>query len=74
MQEASDLTTRSSLHTGLSTADDPLDVESEMSEHNFCSDHRQHNPIHEYLSTSLISSSDITLADVIAEETSNAVI
>lgn len=63
------MTTKSSLHTGASTVEDQWHDEDDVSEHNFDSDHATRRTTHDYLSTSLVAGRNITLADVVVEET-----
>ena len=58
----------SSLGVEQSVSDDSFSV------HSFDSDHRSHTRVYEYLSTNLVTGRNITLADVITEDASPAII
>lgn len=74
MLPISEQSTRSTLHTRAAADDDFEADDDDLSEHDFTADHRSHHAKHEYVSTNLIVDMNITLADVIEEETSQAVI
>ena len=62
------------MHDESSTGFEHYLSDNSLSVHSFESDHRSHNRVYDYLSTSLVTGRNITLADVITEDATAAII
>ena len=73
-QITSEPTARSTLHYESSIGFEHYMSDNSLSVHSFDSDHRSHNRVYDYLSTCLVTGRNITLADVITEDATPAII
>lgn len=72
-QMTSEPTAPSTMHNASSTGVEHQLSDDSLSVHSFDSDHRVHNRVYEYLSTNLVTGRNITLADVITEDATPAI-
>ena len=73
-QITSEPTARSTMLGESAAAEEQYPSDDSLSVHSFASDHRKHSRVYDYLSTSIVASRNITLADVITEDATPAII
>jgi hypothetical protein len=73
MLQSNEKTTRSTLHSGTAVGEDPWVDDESASDYSFDEGLLRHGRQFEYVATNLVTGKNLTLADVIAEEVTHAV-